>query len=464
MHSIQFLSAILKGNWLIEPNFAFAQGPLIASFINRQTEFAPEILNSLTAYAVDAKDINGAKYNSNEGFKGAPQNSVAVIAVKGVLMKEDMVCGPAGTATLGRIIQQADNNPNISALVLHIDSPGGTVDGTEALANLIRNTQKPVVAFVDGLMASAALWIGSAANEIIASTDTDEIGSVGVIMRFADWQPHWEKKGVKFHTVAASTSPEKNKAFDELREGNYDAYIKEVLDPLDEKFMNVIKERFPNCEDKHLTGKVFFARDVMGIFVNSIGTLGDAITRAHQLSNPQEENTNQNLKNTRTMKQFAKLNAVLGLDALESVDEAVSMNEEQLELVESALLQNDQSVANARTEAETQRDAANAALSTAETQRDAANAELATAQTTIATAQTALANATTAFDAIDPTIAAAESPEAKALAVRTLLAAKPGVKIEGILDTTDPVGKTSTETDWEAINNLPHNKEVDENS
>ena len=443
MHSIQFLSAILKGNWLIEPNFAFAQGSLIASFINRQTEFTTEILHPLTAFAVDAKDINGAKFNSSEGFKGAPQNSVAVISVKGVLMKEDMVCGPAGTATLGRLIQQADNNPNISAIVLHIDSPGGTVDGTEALGNIIRNTQKPVVAFVDGLMASAALWIGSAANEIIASTDTDEIGSVGVIMRFADWQPHWEKKGVKFHTVAASTSPEKSKAFDELREGNYDAYIKEVLDPIDKKFMDTIKERFPSCEDKHLTGKVFFARDIMDVFVNSIGTLGDAVTRAYQLSNPEEENSNHNLKNRRSMKQFAKLNAVLGLDALESVDEAVSMNQEQLDLVESALLQNDQAVADARTEAETQRDAANASLSTA---------------------NNSLANATNAFDVIDPTIAAAESPEAKAEAVRTLLAAKPGVKIEGNLEITDPAAKKSTETDWEAINNLPHNKEVDENS
>ena len=300
-------------------------------------------------------------------------------------MKEDMVCGPAGTATLARIIQQADNNPNISAIVLHIDSPGGTVDGTEALANIIRNTDKPVVAFADGLMASAAFWIGSAANEIIASTDTDEIGSVGVIMRFADWQPHWEKKGVKFHTIAASTSPEKNKAFDELREGNYDAYVKEVLDPIDKKFMDVIKERFPDCEDKHLTGKVFFARDVMDVFVNSIGTLNDAIARAYQLSNPEEENTNHNIKNRRSMKQFVKLNAVLGLDALESADESVSMNEEQLELLESALLQNDQAVADARTEAETQ--------------RDVTNAELATTKTT-------LANALAAFDAIDPTLRA----------------------------------------------------------
>ena len=443
MHAIQFLSAILKGNWLIEPNFAFAQGSLIALFINRQTEIALETTTPLAAYAIDAKDINGTKYSIKEGFSGAPKNAVAVISVKGVLMKEDMVCGPAGTATIGRIIQQADNHPNISSIVLHIDSPGGTVDGTEALANIIRNTIKPVVAFADGLMASAAFWIGSAASEIIASTDTDEIGSVGVIMRFADWQPHWEKKGVKFHTVAASASPEKNKAFYELREGNYDSYIKEVLDPIDQKFMDTIKERFPCCEQKHLTGKVFFARDVMGIFVNSIGTLSDAVARAYELANHEETNSNHNLKNRRSMKQFTKLNAVLGVDALESVDESISMNEEQLELVESALHQNDQAITEARTEAETQRDSANASL---------------------ATAQSTLANAVAAFDAIDPTIAAAEGPEAKAQAVRTLLAAKPGVKIAGNLEITDPAAKKSTETDWEAINNLPHNIEVDENS
>jgi hypothetical protein len=256
-------------------------------------------------------------------------------------------------------------------------------------------------------------------------------------------QPYWESKGVKFHTIAASSSPEKNKMFEELRAGNYEAYIKEVLDPLDEKFMETIRQNFPNCEDKHLTGKVFFARDVMGVFVNSIGTLADAVSRAYQLSNKEEEKSNHNLNNRRSMKQFTKLNAVLGIDALESVDETVSMNEEQLEQIESALLHSDQAIAEARTEAETQRDAARAEL---------------------AAAQTALANATAAFDDIDPTIAGAETPEAKALAVRSLLAAKPGVKPEVNLDKADPVFRTRTETDWEAINNLPHNIEVDQNS
>ena len=93
--------------------------------------------------------------------------------------------------------------------------------------------------------------------------------------------------GVKFHTITASTSPEKVKMWEDLRAGKYENYIKEILDPLDQKFMNTIRENCPNVEDKHLSGKTFFARDVMGVFVDSIGTLEDAILRAAELA---EEN------------------------------------------------------------------------------------------------------------------------------------------------------------------------------
>jgi protease-4 len=441
MHAIHLLSTILKGKWLIDPNFAMTQGSVIAAVINKQTAFEEVQPNPLTAYAVAAKEVNSAKYSWNRGFNMAPPKSVAVVSLKGPLMKEDMLCGPAGTSTIGQIIQEADNHQNIDAIVLHIDSPGGTVDGTEALAAIVKNTKKPVVSFVDGLMASAALWIGSSANEVIASTDTDEIGSVGVLMRFTDLQPFWENQGVKFHTITASTSPEKVKMWEELRAGNYDNYIKEVLDPLDKKFMDAIRQNCPSCEEKHLTGKVFFARDVMGVFVNSIGSLGDAVLRAYELANP-ETGISNNLNHTSSMKQFTKLNAALGVDSLEAVDETVSLNEEQLELVESALNISQQAIADARTEAESHRDAA---------------------QTELQIARTNLSNAMAAFDAIDPAIAAADSPEAKAAAVRALLAGIPGVKIEGNLETGDAAGSRTTEEDWDAINSLPHNLAVDQN-
>lgn len=481
MHPIRLVSAILKGKWYIDPDFAFAQGPLVAGLLNNNSLNFPsssskegsalagelarggssiQDLPLIAAAKPTAEDrkIYGVRHSWRNGFDMAPVGSVAIIELKGALMKEDQLCSD-GTATIGSIIKKADNHPNILAIVLDVDSPGGTVDGTEALAKIVKSTGKPIVTFVDGLMASAALWIGTSADEVIASTDTDEVGSVGVILNFADMRPVYEKQGVVFHTVVASTSPDKQKAFNDLRAGKYDEMIKEVLDPLDEKFMNAVRENRPQVEDRHLTGKVFFARDVMGVFVDSIGTIETAILRAAELAEElnSDSNTN-NLKNITSMKQFTLLNAVLGVPSLESVDEVVSLNEEQLAEIEGALEQTNLVVAE-RDTAIAARDEAAAARDLAVTEREAAAAERETAVADRDTAQNELTAAIALFDAIDGAVAAAQTPAEKAAAISALLASKPGAKPAGNLEDEDP-DATSPEVDWATIDSLEHNKNV----
>jgi len=464
MHPIRLVSAILKGKWYIDPEFAFAQGPLIAGLLNNQpmfmaitgeTEDLPAI--GVSVAAEQGGKIYGFRHSSRHGFDMAPVGSVAIIDVNGALMKEDQDCGgPDGTATIGRIIKKADNHPNIIATVLVVDSPGGTVDGTEALAAIVKSTQKPIVTFVDGLMASAALWIGTSAREVIASTDTDEVGSVGVILNFADMRPVYEKQGVVFHTVVASTSPDKQKSYNDLRAGKYDDMIKEVLDPLDEKFMNAVRENCPAAEDRHLTGKVFFSRDVMGVFVNSIGTIETAILRAAELAKEAHDNNTNNLNKISSMNQFILLNAVLGVPSLESVDEVVSLNQEQLTEIEGALEQTNLVVAE-RDTAISERNSANAARDLAVTERETAVADRETAVAARTTAENELAGVIALFDAIDTTVAAAQTPAEKAAAISALLAAKPGVKPAGNLDTADPVTEEFdgfTEEEKEVTKNL----------
>ncbi len=351
MHSPHLISAILNGKWAIEIGFGLTQGPVIANLLNQYIDFEKQEPDPMSAFAiVPGAGTRQTRYSYWNGFDQAPAGSIAVIKLKNTLMKDDQYCGPVGTATIGEIIKAAGAHDNIDGIVLHVDSPGGTVDGTEALANIVKSVEKPVVTFVDGLMASAAFWVGSQADEIIASTDTDEIGSVGVLLSFADLQPYWESLGIKFHKLVASTSPDKTKIWEDLRDGKYDTYIKEVLDPLDEKFMKAIRENLPNIEDKHLTGKVFFARDLMGIVVNSIGTLDDAINRASELAgerknnresgnDAQESDDNQSI-HLLHMKQFENVNAALGVESLESVDGVVSLNEEQLEVLDNKLGEN----------------------------------------------------------------------------------------------------------------------------
>jgi signal peptide peptidase SppA len=383
MHSPHLISAILKGKWAIEPGYGLAQGPVIANLLNQYIDFEKQEPDPMSAFAIAPKaGVKRARYSYREGFDQAPAGSVAVIKLKNTLMKDDQYCGPVGTATIGEIIRTAGAHENIDGIVLHVDSPGGTVDGTEALANIVKWVEKPVVTFVDGLMASAAFWVGSQADEIIASTDTDEIGSVGVLLSFADLQPYWESLGIKFHKIVASASTDKTKIWEDLRDGKYDTYIKEVLDPLDEKFMNVIRENLPNIENKHLTGKVFFARELMGIVVNSIGTLDDAINRASELAgekknnretgnSAQESDDNQSI-HFLNMKQFKHVNAALGVESLESVDGVVSLNQDQLEALDNKLGENNS------TELQSQLDAAGETLKQHEAtiaDRDAAIAD-----------------------------------------------------------------------------------------
>lgn len=468
MHPIRLISSILKGKWFIDPDFAFAQGPVIAGLLNNQTalyalngETEDLFATGVSIVSAERGIIYGVRHSYRNGFDNAPAGSVAIIDIKGALMKDDQECGSYGTATIGRIIKKADNHPNIIGIVLNVDSPGGTVDGTEALAAIVKSTGKPVITFIDGLMASAALWIGTSANEIIASTDTDEIGSVGVQLSFIDVQPYWESLGIVFRTLKANTSPEKNSIYEGIRKGEKEAtekFIKEVLDVLDEKFMNAVRENRPQVTDKHLTGKIFFARDVMGVFVDSIGTIEKAIERAAQLADEKDAaNDIDHNYNKSTMKQFTRLNAVLGVESLESTDNSVSLNDEQLELVEGALSETDQVVA-ARDTAIRERDSANAARDLAVTERETAVAEAETANAARTTAETNLANVVNAFDAIDATVAAAETPEAKAEAIRTLLAAKPGVKPAVNLDGGDTeMGEAFdgfTAEEKEAIKNL----------
>ncbi len=448
MNSIQLFSSIIKGNWLLDPFFAISQGPFLASLLNKKISIREIETDPMSAFAVVPHSVSGTRYSYDNGFENAPPNSVAVISLKGPLMKEKQFCGPVGMAHIGAIIQAADQNPNISGIVLHVDSPGGTVDGTEALANIVKSFAKPIVTFVDGLMASAALWIGSSTDETYASTDTDQIGSVGVVMSFMDFQPAYENKGVKFHSIVASTSPDKVKIFQDLRAGNYDNYIKDVLDPLDEKFMAVVQANCPNAKKEHLTGKVFFAREVMGVFVDKIGTLNDAILRVAELANIQNQNSNSNSNNS-SMKQFTNLNAVLNVDALESADESVSLNAEQLQLIESALEQTDiiqTALDLAQADSLQSTTDLQSAIDALTAERDAAVSNF--------------AGAYSAFDALHQSVADATTDQAKADAIRTLLSAIPGAPATGTLDTTDPLASSNTDADWDVINSLPHNQNV----
>ena len=148
-------------------------------------------------------------------------NETAVIPIHGVIAKRmnlfTQISGGVSTQIIGNDIKNALADDSIKSILLDIDSPGGTVDGTQELADIVfaGREKKPIIAYSDGMIASAAYWIGSAADKIYISGDTIDIGSIGVVASHVDYS-EWEKKvGIKtteiyagkYKRIASDTKP-----------------------------------------------------------------------------------------------------------------------------------------------------------------------------------------------------------------------------------------------------------------
>lgn len=156
--------------------------------------------------AIEAR-IGKPLVSADQGYQNV--GGVAVIPVSGVIGKKmnmmTQISGGASTQLIERDIKAALSDDSINSILLHVESPGGTVDGTQTLADVVAmaNSIKPTMAFADGLMASAAYWIGSAASEIVASSVTAQIGSIGVVTSHTDISKAEEQAGYKVTEISA---------------------------------------------------------------------------------------------------------------------------------------------------------------------------------------------------------------------------------------------------------------------
>lgn len=135
------------------------------------------------------RDEVQARIASGPGVADGPRvvNGVAVIPLHGPLApRMNMMMQVSGGTSMQQAAQwvrEAANNKDVRAIVLDVDSPGGTVSGTAELANVVESVRgtKPIKAVATNYMASGAYWVGCAADEIIASPSA-QLGSIGVYM------------------------------------------------------------------------------------------------------------------------------------------------------------------------------------------------------------------------------------------------------------------------------------------
>lgn len=128
--------------------------------------------------------------------------AVAVLPIYGVMAQrmsamEEACAGGVSVEKVSAAFQALVDNDDVSAIVLDWDSPGGSTYGVQEFADQVRQARgvKPIVSQVNSLMASAAYWVGSAADEIVV-TPGGRAGSIGVYSIHEDISGMLEKQGV----------------------------------------------------------------------------------------------------------------------------------------------------------------------------------------------------------------------------------------------------------------------------
>lgn len=133
--------------------------------------------------------------------------AVAIIPVRGVIVpREDrysQMFGEVGAENTAERVRVAVEDKRVKAVVLDVDSPGGSVRGVTEAANVIRSLRgkKPIVAHADWTMASAGYWLCSGADEICGAPSAD-IGACGVIAMSVDETKFYAEMGITFTPYA----------------------------------------------------------------------------------------------------------------------------------------------------------------------------------------------------------------------------------------------------------------------
>ncbi len=153
------------------------------------------IAPTLSEHAARRADVDLARFNSAQlGLRGDAEayellpGGVACIRVSGLLLQRPglllrILLGASDLVECQRAVAAAGADSSVRSILLAIDSPGGTVNGPPEIAALIEEVgrSKPVLAWSDGMMASAAYWIASACHSIYVSGPTVTTGSIGVV-------------------------------------------------------------------------------------------------------------------------------------------------------------------------------------------------------------------------------------------------------------------------------------------
>ncbi|MGL4171618.1 signal peptide peptidase SppA [Morganella morganii] len=232
-----------------------------------------------------------AEYAKNLNI-GVPQGkttgNIAVVVVQGAIVDGPDAPGMAGSDTIAAQLREARLDPEVKALVLRVNSPGGSVTASEqvrAEVAALKQSGKSVVVSMGGVAASGGYWVSTPANYIIASpsTITGSIGIFGVVTTFED-----SLSEIGVHTDGVSTSPLADATVTKALTPEFSELMQLYIESGYSNFINLVaksRHKTPEEVDKIAQGRVWVGSDAKANgLVDKLGDFDDAVAKAAELA------------------------------------------------------------------------------------------------------------------------------------------------------------------------------------
>lgn len=237
----------------------------------------------------DGKQVRGqwAFDSNNDDAQNFP--FVSVLTIDGPITRNGGGCS-YGSIDHRNMMIRAANHPLCRGHIFIINTPGGSAwakNDYEQAINYARSLGQPVIAFIDGMCASAGMYLASLCDERYYMHPKDEIGCIGVMASFytqADGSKN-QFTDETYHELYDPESFDKNREFRDIaNDGDSEKLVKE-LGELGVEFRADVKKACPAAKDEHLHGKVFDAEEVKGILMDDQSDFFSCVKRCFDLYN-----------------------------------------------------------------------------------------------------------------------------------------------------------------------------------
>ena len=427
---------LTEKKWMVSPDFVHGIRKSLEHNLNTHAAFSKPEKNCgyVTAEDAEGNIYYPEEYQISEDGKQVRGNwtldlpdddehaqnfpFVSVLSVDGPITRNGGYCS-YGSIDHRDMMMRAADHPLCRGHVFIINTPGGSAWAKNDYALAIdyaHSKGQKVIALVDGMCASAGMYIASLCDERYYMNPKDQVGCIGVMVAFYTLPDGAkdEYTDETYHELYDPESFDKNKAYRDIANKDDDKELIKELAELGVEFRADVKKACPNAKDEHLKGKVFNAEDVKGILMDGQSSFLEVVQhtfalydgRAELISReqtadpepeteptnepeqkPEATNTNININ----MENYPLICSACGLQAGEIAvtEEGAYMNASLLDSLEAHMKEAEQKV----TDAEQKVTTAENALAELQGKLDELSAQVNAANEAKAVAENALAQA-----------------------------------------------------------------------